>query len=90
MKGVTIHGIFEITSMASRGVEEIKDTLLKTRDVAAELEAEAVLYSLGAPKYRVEVTADDYRKAEAALNRIVEFTEDAWSSHDGKVSFTRT
>ena len=90
VKGVTIHGIFEISSMESRGVEEIKDTLLKTKDVAAEHDAEAVLHSLGAPKYRVEVTADDYRKAEAALNRIVEFTNDVWSNHDGKLSFTRT
>lgn len=90
VKGVTIHGVFEISSMGSRGVEEIKDTLLKTKDVAAENDAEAVLYILGAPKYRVEVTADDYRKAEAALDRIVEFTSEEWSNHDGNFSFTRT
>ncbi len=89
VKGVTIHGILEVTSMSSRGVEEIKDTLLKTKDVAAELDAEAVLYTLGAPKYRVEVTADDYRQAEAVLNKIVEFAEEAWSGHDGKISFSR-
>ena len=89
VKGVTIHGIMEITSMQSRGVEDIKETLLASGKVAAEFDAEARLYSLGAPKYRVEVTAEDYRKAEAALNRVVEYATEAWSGHDGKLSFSR-
>jgi len=89
VKGVTIQGVLEITSTESRGVEEIKNTLLESKKLAAEHDAEANLYSLGAPKYQIEVTADDYKAAEAALEKILEFTKDAWDSHDGRFSFSR-
>ena len=89
VKGVTIHGSMEMTSMESRGIEEIRETLLGCKKVAAENEAEAALFSMGAPKYRIEVTAEDYRKAETALEKIVEHTTQVWSQHDGRFSFTR-
>jgi len=90
VKGVTIQGELEITSMAPRGIEDIKSTLMEARKLAAENEAAANLYTLGAPKYRVEVTADDYRKAEDVLEKIVKFTSDVWADQDGKIEFTRT
>ncbi len=89
VKGVTVQGVFEITSMESDGVENIKETLLEARKIAEELDAEASLYTLGAPKYRLEVNADDYKMAEAALNKIVESTTQAWAKRDGKISFKR-
>lgn len=89
IKGVTIHGELEMTSMSPTGVEEIKDTLMGVMNVAAEFDAEASIYSLGAPKYRIDITADDYKKAENVLDRIVDYTAEAWSDHDGKVSFKR-
>jgi translation initiation factor 2 subunit 1 len=90
VKGVTIQGILEITSMESKGVEDIKGTLLETKKVAAEHDAVANLYSLGAPKYRIEVTADDYKAAEEALEKVVEFTKDAWANYNGKISYSRS
>jgi len=89
VRGVTIHGIFELTSMDPRGIEVIRGTLLETRKVAEANEAEVSLYALGAPKYRIEVTAEDYKKAEAALEKIVDATEASWSGQDGKFSFSR-
>ena len=89
IKGVTIQGELELTSMSPRGVENIKETLLAAKKVAVELDAEANLYSLGAPKYRVDVTAEDYKKAEHVLEKIVEYATDAWADHDGTISFER-
>ena len=89
VKGVTIHGVFELTSMDPRGIDVIKGTLLETKKVAEANEAEVALYSLGAPKYRIEVTADDYKKAEAALENIVATAEASWSEQEGKFSFSR-
>lgn len=89
VKRVTINGVFEITSMDPRGVEEIKMMLLETKKVAEANEAEAVVYTLGAPKYKLEVTAEGYKKAEAALDQIVETVKSSWSGHDGKISFGR-
>jgi translation initiation factor 2 subunit 1 len=89
VKSVTIHGLFEINSMESDGVVRIRDTLLETRKVAADNGAQANLFSLGAPKYRIEVTAPDYRMAEVALGKIVDFATRAWGEQDGDISFTR-
>ena len=62
----------------------------EARKIAAEYDAEANLYSLASPKYRIEVTAEDYKKAENALDKVVQFATEAWENHDGKVSFTRS
>ena len=88
VKGVIIHGVLELTSVDPRGVEVLKGTLLETKKVAEANEAEVALYALGAPKYRIEVTAEDYRKAEAALERILKAAEASWAEH-GTFSFTR-
>jgi translation initiation factor 2 subunit 1 len=89
VKGVTIHGFMEISSMEPRGVEEIKQTLLESKKIAAKFEAESTLSTLGAPKYRIEVTAEDYRKAEQVLEEIVKHTRSSWDKHDGSFSFSR-
>ncbi len=89
VKGVMIQGVFEITSMEPNGVDEIRRTLLEAKTIAEELDTEANLYALGAPKYRIEVKAGDYRAAEATLDKIVEYTTQAWAKHDGEISFSR-
>jgi translation initiation factor 2 subunit 1 len=90
VKGVTIQGELEITSMAPRGIEEIKETLNEARKIAAEYDAEANLYSLASPKYRIEVTAEDYKKAEIALDKVVQFATEVWVNHNGNISFSRS
>ncbi len=89
VKGVTIQGVFEVSAMGSRGVEEIKDLFRIARDLGDELESTINIYTLGSPKYRVEVTAEDYKKAEVALDRVVKQTEKDWSGHEGTISFKR-
>jgi translation initiation factor 2 subunit 1 len=89
IKGVTIHGVFEITSVDPKGIELIKETLLGTKKIAKVNDAEVDLYIVGAPMYRIEVTADDYKKAEAALEKIVDEARVSWSDQDGEFSFSR-
>ena len=89
VKGVTIQGVFEVTAMGNRGVEEIKDAFRMVRDLGDELESTVNIYTLGSPKYRVEVTSEDYKKAEFALDRIVKQAEKEWSTHEGAISFKR-
>jgi len=89
IKGVSIDGVIEMTSMESNGVEEIKNILLSAMEIASENDAEAVLTSLGAPKYRIEIIAGDYRTAEATMEKIVETTTKTWADHDGSFKYTR-
>ena len=89
VKGFTIHGVLELTSMDARGVEKIRGTLLEMKRAGEANEAEVALYLLGSPKYRIDVTAEDYKKAEAALGEIVEGARSSWSDHEGRFSFSR-
>ncbi|MBQ04113.1 translation initiation factor IF-2 subunit alpha [Candidatus Bathyarchaeota archaeon] len=90
IKGVTIQGELEITSLAPRGINEIKETLNEAQNVAIDLNAKASIYSLASPKYRIEVTAEDYRKAEIALGEVIQFATEAWEGQEGNISFSRS
>jgi translation initiation factor 2 subunit 1 len=85
---VTVSGIFEIVSLAPRGVEEIRSLLLDAERMAGE-EAEVLIYTTGAPRYKVEVRAEDYKKAEAILEKIVDYATSNWVGNERKISFTR-
>jgi len=89
IKGVTVQGVFEATVMSSIGITDLKDAFMKAEEVAQEHEATVKIYTLGAPKYRLELTAEDYKKAEQALEQVVKYTQDAWASLEGTISFTR-
>jgi len=89
VKRVTINGVFEITSMDPKGVEVIRRAVKETAEAAEKYDAKAAIYTMGAPKYRVDVTADDYKKAEAALEEMVAALQSSWSEQDGEVSFSR-
>lgn len=89
VKGVTVHGVFEVTSMASRGVEEIKELFNHVRELGEQDDATVNITSLGSPKYRVEVTGDDFKKVEITLDKLVKQAEQHWSKHDGTFVFKR-
>ncbi|WP_048148670.1 translation initiation factor IF-2 subunit alpha [Palaeococcus ferrophilus] len=70
---VTIDAEFEITVPTPNGVEVIKEALIKARDRANKEEEVEVKFSYqGAPRYRIDVTAPDYYKAEEVLESIAE------------------
>jgi len=89
VKRVTIQGIFELTSKNSRGVEEIKQAFDSAQQLADERDADIDVYSLGAPKYRLELTADNYKQAEVVMDDLVDSTREIWADKDGTFSFTR-
>lgn len=67
---VKVRGYFEIRCPGSDGVERIKKILAKANDEKVEVKVEYV----GAPRYRIVVTAEDYKVAEKALKKIVDAT----------------
>jgi translation initiation factor 2 subunit 1 len=89
IKGVTIQGIFELSSMSNNGITEIKEVFSKSIDIAEENDSEIQVTTMGAPKYRIELTADDYKKAELALKQVVDFAQDYWKVKDGSITFIR-
>jgi translation initiation factor 2 subunit 1 len=88
LKGVTVHGFFKAMSTEPKGVEMIREILLKGKRAAEAQGVEVSIYAVGAPRYRVEVRAEDYKKAEAALKAMIEAAEAAWRGR-GELSFER-
>ena len=88
-KGVTIQGVIEMTSLGNMGVEDIKIAFVDAAEVADEYESSINITTLGAPKYRIELTADDYKKAELALDKTVSSIGDNWEKIEGTFNYTR-
>jgi len=68
LPSVEIRGIMEITNSKSNGVDIIKKTLLD----AAKKDSRMDITYLGAPKYRLSITSEDFKSAEKSLKRDID------------------
>jgi translation initiation factor 2 subunit 1 len=89
VKLVTIQGIVELSTTSKNGVNDIKIAFSEAEKLGDENEAEVQFHSLGSPKYRMNVTADNYKEAELVLEKIVNQIEENWSHQNGTMSFSR-
>jgi len=85
LPSVEIRGIMEITNNQSNGVEIIKKTLL---DIIKKDSTIDITY-LGAPKYRLSITSEDFKSAEKLLKPIIEEVETNIAKKKGSFKFTR-
>ncbi|AEM38059.1 translation initiation factor 2, alpha subunit [Pyrolobus fumarii 1A] len=91
IRKVRVAGLFTLRSLAPDGVERIKQVLLKAKEAAlnTEKDVEARVYTVGAPRYRIEIIAVDYKKAEKALAAALETAESVARELGVEYSFTR-
>jgi len=85
LPSVEIRGILELTDHSSNGVENIKNSLQGFEKTNQSVE---ILY-IGAPKYRISVTAPDFKSAEKTLKPILEDIEKNIGKNKGSFKFTR-
>ena len=85
LPSVQIRGIMEITSDKSDGVEIIKKTLLD----AIKKDSTMDITYLGAPKYRISITSEDFKSAEKSLKPIIEEIQTNIEKKKGSFKFTR-
>ncbi len=64
---VSVRGILYLQSLNSNGVDDIKSILLQARGYNVK-----ITY-LGAPRYKLEVVSQDYKKAETSLKGFLDF-----------------
>ncbi|MEM3536631.1 MAG: translation initiation factor IF-2 subunit alpha [Candidatus Bathyarchaeia archaeon] len=69
---VKVKGVFEIRCMKPNGVKIIKEAFLNAKKAEKSRDAKFRFYVVAAPKYSVEVMAENYKSAEAVLQRIAE------------------
>lgn len=84
---VRVRGYLELKCKAPDGIDRIKKALREaykaTDDVGMKIEY------VGAPKYRIDIEASDYKKAESALKKAVERTLKSIKKLGGEGSFVK-
>ncbi|MCD6324050.1 MAG: translation initiation factor IF-2 subunit alpha [Desulfurococcales archaeon] len=73
VKKVRIRGVITAWSTASDGVERIRKVLKEPLSkIEVPSDTAVRIYSIGAPRYRIEVSSIDYKKAEKVLSSYIE------------------
>ena len=87
-KEAKLTGILTLTSLAPDGIERIKKALLEAQRACPE-GVRTRIYAIGAPRYKVEVVADDYKTAEKALSTVANTALKVIEELGGEGSFER-
>ena len=87
LPSVEIRGVLELSCNKSNGVEIIKKTLLDATKKDHETNIE-ITY-LGAPKYRLGITAQDFKSAEKKLKPVISEIQSSIEKQKGTFKFTR-
>jgi translation initiation factor 2 subunit 1 len=85
LPSVEIRGIMEITNAKSDGIEIIKKVLLEELKKDSTID---ITY-LGAPKYRLSITSEDFKSAEKSLKPIIADIQSNIEKKKGTFKFTR-
>jgi translation initiation factor 2 subunit 1 len=86
---VKVKGTLEVTCTASNGVTVLRNAFNKAKKVRRPENTDVKVYVTGAPKYRVEVSAKNYKEAESLLDKIVTTVFDTVKAAGGDGKFTR-
>jgi translation initiation factor 2 subunit 1 len=74
-----VGALIEVSSRAPNGIELVKKTLLAATNSSS---AEIKITYAGAPRYRVRITADDYKQAEKILDSTLDKIKDGTGKHE--------
>lgn len=66
-----VEATVEVSSTKPDGVDHVKAALSSAEKVKVPRSASVTVYTIGAPKYKIEVTARDYDEAETILQEAV-------------------
>ena len=77
----------ELTSKAADGVEHIRAALMKGLEVAEDSNIE--ITSVGSPRYRIVITADEYKDAEEIMKKVSAAAIDSIVAAGGEGSLKR-
>ena len=86
---VRVKGIIELRSMNSEGVKIIKEAFLSAKKAEKSREAKLRFYVIAAPKYCIEVMAENYKSAETVLQKVAENVVSNVVKTGGQGSFRR-
>jgi len=86
---IKVKGTLELTCSKPNGVAVLIDAFKKARNIRKPDNSDVRIFVIGAPKYRVEVLADNYKEAEKLLERAVSVALETIKETGGEGKFTR-
>jgi translation initiation factor 2 subunit 1 len=86
LPSVAIDGILEIACPVSDGIDHIKKALAVGLE---STEGQLTIHYIGAPRYKISVTAEDYKTAEQSLKDSVDSISSSIEKCGGSASFKR-
>jgi translation initiation factor 2 subunit 1 len=89
VKMVKVKGTIEVRCVKPNGVKVIKDAFLSAERAEQAKDANVRFYVVAAPKYSVEVSAENYKRAEDVLQRVSQHVVDNVVEAGGQGSFRR-
>jgi translation initiation factor 2 subunit 1 len=69
---VEVKGIVEVSCLKPNGVQIIKEAFLNAKKAEKSRDAKLRFYVVAAPKYRIDVLADNYKRAEDVFQKVAE------------------
>jgi translation initiation factor 2 subunit 1 len=89
VKMVNVKGILEVRCMKPNGVKVIKDAFLNAKKTEKTKDSEIRFYVIAAPKYSVEVLAENYKRAEEVLQKVAQRVVSNITKAGGQGTFRR-
>jgi translation initiation factor 2 subunit 1 len=86
---VKVKGLLELQCMKPNGIIHIKEALLSAQKTERPKNTKIRLYAVAAPKYAVEVLAEDYKDAEKILQQAAETAIKTIAKAGGTGTFQR-
>jgi translation initiation factor 2 subunit 1 len=90
VESTEISGVIRIISIKPDGVRHVREVLLKAMDLARKEGVDGVrIYTIGPPRYRIDIVGKDPKKLESVLKDVVNFITTEIKKRGGEASFTR-
>ena len=90
VKMVQLTGVLEVRCMKPNGVRCIQDAFRNAKKASGSRSAKVEFTVIAAPKYRVEVAADNWKTAEAVLKKVTQNVVDNITNAGGHGEFRIT
>jgi translation initiation factor 2 subunit 1 len=89
IKMVKVKGVLEIRCMKPNGVRCIQEAFISAKKASEAKDAKIEFYVIAAPKYSVEVSADNWKRAEQLLEEVSQSVVTNINKAGGQGSFKR-
>ncbi len=86
---VKVSGILKISSFKPNGVNVVREALIRAKNVKKSEDAKINIYTIGAPRYKIEVEARDYKEGERVLKEATSIAIVSIEKEDGLGEFNR-